>query len=200
MKIGSSLFDSLSQAVTSAAQVVTEYQAKVNYRLEGIGRTFDDEYKLIRHSIGISGVIKQEEVIKKIGEAVDQGIAYNVEQRAFLSMVSENIQSTFDAFNSNLTRIIRIQQADSTIARLGMSKAINDLLTNMFKDSSYMDTVYQTVSENLFEMTSTMSREESVNTEYVIQKWLGGLYSLGASSNAISAISQGLGYLGSGNV
>ena len=81
-----------------------------------------------------------------------------------------------------------------------MEKALNDLLTNMYKDSSYLNDMYDSVSASVFELSALATREGGAETEFIIQKWLGSLYSLGASSNAINAIAQGLGYLGSGNV
>lgn len=190
----------LESVVDNASNLVTSWQTKMTYRLEGSSLTGQSIFSDVQRAVGVSGLVQQQKVIEKIGQAIDQGIAYNVEQRAFLATVSENIQSTFNAFDSNLMKIIRIQQADSTIARMGMEKALNDILTNMYKDSSYLNDMYDSVSSALFEMTASQGREQAVETEYVVQKWLGSLYSLGASSNAIQQIATGLGYLGSGNV
>ena len=74
------------------------------------------------------------------------------------------------------------------------------MLTAYYKDSSYLTDLYDSVSGSLMELTANQTREQAVETEYVIQKWLGSLYSVGASSNAIQQIATGLGYLGSGNV
>lgn len=195
----SAMAKQLDETVKNVAGLYTTYNARVNYRLNQLGK-FEEEVKLVNDTVGYSGAVTQQKVIEKIGEAVDKGIAYNVEQRAFLSTVSENIQSTFDAFNSNLTRIIRIQQQDSTVARLGLEKSLNDLLNFYYQDTSYLNDAFDNVSSAIFEMQAMQSRNEAVETEFVIQKWLGSLYSLGASSNAVQQIATGLGYLGSGNV
>jgi len=103
------LSKSLDDAVSNAVNLVTTYQQKINYRLEVIeDKSFKDIQKKVSQMVGNTGVVQQQKVIEKIGSIVDQGIAYNVEQRAFLSTIAENIQGTFDAFNSNLTRMIRI--------------------------------------------------------------------------------------------
>ena len=81
-----------------------------------------------------------------------------------------------------------------------MEKTLNDMLNTYYKDSSYLNDLYDSVSAALFEMTGTQGAKQSVSTEYVVQKWLGSLYSVGASGNAIQQIAQGIGYLGSGNV
>lgn len=196
----------LDDTVDNAVKLVSEYQQKINYRLEMVSKeyekdgAFDYIRKNIRKLVGNTGVVTQQKVIEAIGKAVDTGIAYNVEQRAFLSTIAENIQGTFDTFDANLLRIVRIQQADSTAQRLGMEKALNDMLNSYYKDTTYLKDVFDNVSSAIFEMTANQSREQAVETEFVVQKWLGSLYSLGASSNAVQQIATGLGYLGSGNV
>lgn len=196
----------LDDTVSNAVKLVSTYQQKINYRLEMVSEAyakdgaFDYMRKSVQKLVGNTGVVTQQKVIEKIGEAVDKGIAYNVEQRAFLSTIAEQIQGTFDTFDANLLRIVRIQQADSTAQRLGMEKALNDMLNSYYKDTTYLKDVYDNVSSAIFEMTSGQSREQAVETEFVVQKWLGSLYSLGASSNAVQQIATGLGYLGSGNV
>ena len=147
----SAMAKQLDETVKNVAGLYTTYNARVNYRLNQLGK-FEEEVKLVNDTVGYSGAVTQQKVIEKIGEAVDKGIAYNVEQRAFLSTVSENIQSTFDAFNSNLTRIIRIQQQDSTVARLGLEKSLNDLLNFYYQDTSYLNDAFDNVSSAIFEM------------------------------------------------
>ena len=44
---------------------------------------------------------------------VGKGIAFNVEQRAFLDTISEKIATTFEATDASLLKLVRIQQADS---------------------------------------------------------------------------------------
>jgi hypothetical protein len=74
------------------------------------------------------------------------------------------------------------------------------MFNQYFSDSSYLQTAYDNVASALFEMSAMQSRNQAVETEFIIQKWLGSLYSLGASDNIVQQIATGLGYLGSGNV
>ena len=202
----SNMSKSLDQTVDNAVKLISDYQQKINYRLETVSDAyskdgaFDYMRKNVQKLVGNTGVVTQQKVIEAIGKAVDTGIAYNVEQRAFLSTIAENIQGTFETFDANLLRIVRIQQADSTAQRLGMEKALNDMLNSYYKDTTYLKDVFDNVSSSIFEMTANQTREQAVETEFVVQKWLGSLYSLGASSNAVQQIATGLGYLGSGNV
>lgn len=200
------LLTSLKDLFNSTIETYGNYQAKINTRLQGSGKTWEGRGSdkgieaTIKDAIGVTPYVKLQSVMDNVVTATENGIAYNVEQRAFLQTVSENIASTFNAFDSNLLRLIRLQQADSTAARLGTEAALTDLYNSLYKDSSYLNDEYDTVSANLIEATSQMSDDAAVSFEYVVQKWLGSLYSVGASDSAISKISQALGYLGSGNV
>ena len=119
---------------------------------------------------------------------IESGIMYNVEQRAFLQSVSENIARTFDAANGTLVQLIRIQQADTTAARLGMEASITKFLNANYSDSSYMNNEYKTVMSNLMGVSAFMSSRDAVEFEYNVQKWLGSLGSLGVSGGTLSTI------------
>lgn len=191
--------------VNEAIQDVTSHRTRVMTRLQGVDNGKEYDYAglmdVVSKNLAVSPYVTQKAFMQKLDEAVDKGIAYNVEQRAFLSTMSEKIATTFDAFDSNLMRIIKLQQADSTAARLGMEAALTKTLNGVFKDSSYLtDEVYKNVRSTLVETESTMTREMSTEFEYVVQKWMGALYSLGASNELINQVAQGLNYIGTGNV
>ena len=97
-------------------------------------------------------------------------------------------------------RIIRLQQSDSTAARLGLEADLTQLFNSYFSDTSYLSDAFDTVSANLTEAVAQMGAEEGVAFEYQVQKWLGSLYSVGFSDSAIGNIATALGQLGSGDV
>lgn len=199
--VANNLINGLKQMFDNTIQTYGTYQAKINTRLQGSGGAWGGIESTLKSNIGMfNPYIKLQSVMDNVVKATEAGIANNIEQRAFLATVSENIASTFDAFDSNLLRVIRVQQADSTAARLGMEAGLTNFLNSYFSDNSYLSNAFDTVSQNLFEATSQLSAEEAVGVEYQIQKWLGSLYSVGFSDTAISKISQALGYLGSGNI
>ena len=152
------------------------------------------------NNLAASPFVKQQDYLNNLDKAVAAGIAYNVEQRTFLATISESISDTFDAFNSELLRLIKLQQSDSTAARLGMEAAIQRGLNNAFSDSSYMTSQYQNVSGALLGAESLMSRNEAVEFEYMVQKWLGALYSLGLSDSSVNMIASAINALGTGDV
>lgn len=213
--IANNIINGLKAMFDSTIQTYGEYQTKVNARLQGSGNSWQGNGVLgaltvgaysggiesrIKNAIGVNPYVKLQKVMDNVVKATEAGIAYNIEQRSFLQSLSESIATTFDAFNSNLTRVIRLQQADSTAARLGLEAGLTSFFNEMYQDTAYLTDSFDVVSQNLIEATSQLTAEQAVELEYVAQKWLGSLYSVGFSSDAVNKISQALGYLGSGNV
>lgn len=200
------LSDSLNKAVDEAITTVGQYKSVIDARLQGASAFSDlvGPYEMIalqlKASLAASPFVKQKEVIQKITEAIDKGIAYNVEQRAFLQTVSDKIVKTFDAFDSNLMRLIRLQQADTTSARMGMEARLLQFFNSTFSDNSYLTEGYDQVSQALVDANAQMTRDMSISFEFNVQKWLGSLASLGFGTDTIQTIAQGINYLGSGNV
>ncbi len=179
------------------------HRRKIMARLQGVGGgeyDYDALLNLVSNNLAASPFVKQQDYLNNLDKAVAAGIAYNVEQRTFLATISESISDTFDAFNSELLRLIKLQQSDSTAARLGMEAAIQRGLNDAFSDSSYMTSQYQNVSGTLLGAESLMSRNEAVEFEYMVQKWLGALYSLGLSDSSVNMIASAINALGTGDV
>lgn len=186
--------------VDSAMDSYTKYVTAISTRIQGSGLSFKGLSETVRRNIGFSPYVSQQKVMDNMANLIESGIMYNVEQRAFLQSVSENIARTFDAANGTLVQLIRIQQADTTAARLGMEASITKFLNANYSDSSYMNNEYKTVMSNLMGVSAFMSSRDAVEFEYNVQKWLGSLGSLGVSGGTLSTIAQGLNYLGTGNV
>lgn len=195
-----SAINAAGESINKTASVYVELQRGVNARMQGTEKTFAKMTNSLTGAIGTSPFVKQEVVLTNLKNAIDEGIAYNVEQRAFLQSVSENIASTFNAFDSNLTRLIKLQQADITASRLGSEAYLTNFLNRMFEDTSYLNQQYDNVTGALLEASATMSRDGATEFEFVVQKWLGSLSSVGLSDTAVQSLATAIGYLGSGNV
>ena len=195
-----SFVNGIKELLSSYIQDYSSYQGKVNARLQGSGSGWNDINNRLNNSVGATPYVKLSKLLENVSAAVEAGIAYNVEQRAFLQTVSDNIATTFDAFNANLLRIVRLQQNDSTAARMGLEASLTNLFNTYFSDTSYLSDSFDSVSASLTEAIAQMGTEEGVAFEYAVQKWLGSLYSVGMSSNAVSSIATALGQLGSGDV
>ena len=131
---------------------------------------------------------------------VSQGIAFNVEQRAALDVMKDKIATTFDAANGTLLRLVRIQEQDTTAGRLGMESALTAFLNNMYQTTEYMEGIAKTVKGNLEEAMSLMTGENALSFEYQVQKWLGSMYSVGMSQEAVQGLGGVLGKLASGQL
>lgn len=188
------------KAFDEASNILNEYQGAIDARMQGSDKTFKEMSGLISSNLSVSPFVKTTKVLEKLKEATEKGISYNVEQRAFLASLTDRIATTFDAFDSNLLRIIRLQQADSTASRLGMEASLTKLFNNMFQDTSYLSDVADSISGAIVDAQSQLDYKASAEFEYVIQKWLGALSSLGMSSESLTQIATGLNYIATGDV
>ncbi len=201
------LSKSISAAVSSTLNqldsIIDKYisfQKGVNARLQGSGRTFSSAETLLSTAVGIQPYVKTESMISKLSDLVNTGVAYNLEMRAFLGTVSENIATTFNIANASLLRIVRLQQEDSSAARLGVEASLTRYFNGMFQNTEYLSSTYDIVQGALLEASSLMNRNDAIEFEYQVQKWLGSLYSVGMSDSTVQGLATALGYLGSGNV
>lgn len=197
--ISTALSSTLNQ-LNSVIDKYVSFQTGVNARLQGSGRTFTTAETLLTTAVGIQPYVKTESMISKLSDLVDTGVAYNLEMRAFLGTVSENIASTFNIANASLLRIVRLQQQDSSAARLGVEASLTRFLNGMYQNTEYLSNAYDNVQSALLEASSTMTSDEAIQFEYQVQKWLGSLYSVGMSDTTVTGLAQALGYLGSGNI
>lgn len=191
------LGEKLDNAIDSAMDTYSRYQGSINARLVGSEKTFKS---MMDGNAKSSPFYKTSDYINNLNDLVSQGIAYNVEQRAFIQTMKDKIVTTFDATNGTLLRLIKLQNSDSTAARMGMEAMLTEYLNNMYMNTEYLSNQYDNVSGALVEAESLLGTQASAELEYVVQKWLGSLSSVGLSDSAVSSIAQSLGYLGSGNV
>ena len=192
--------ENIGQSVDKAMENISKYMPKMDARLQGTGKDYAALSAMVRQNLAVSPFVKQTEVLESLSKLVSAGIVRNLEQRAFLDSVSDKISETFNALNSTLTRLVRLQQYDTTAARLGMREGLTEFFNTQFMDSSYLNDMYDTVSGAIIEANSLLSRDESVAFEYAVQKWLGSLYALGVSQEAVGNIAQGLSYISTGNI
>ena len=200
----------LNNAVNSAISTFASYQQKVNVRLQGInsdinvwGSAFDLSGKSIQgqlRKVAMSPFLKTEDLYNNLVTLVEEGIASNVAQRAFLQTIKDNVAKTFDANDASLRRIIRLQQYDSTAARLGMEAYLTKFMNALVENTEYLTSSFDTVTASLLEASSLLEAKASTEFEYTVQKWLGTLTGVGLSDTTAQNIAQAIGYLGSGNI
>lgn len=200
-------FEALGNAIADFSKTIDQkidamyaYQAEVDARLDGTSMKYSRTMSKIASNIGLSMVVSQEEFISNFKKLVDAGISYNLESRTLLETVGNKVINTFNALEPTLLRIVRLQQADSTAARMGMESSLNKMFNSYFSDTSYLTDAADSVTSAIFDASAQLSKDMSLSFEATVHKWLGSLYSVGVSSEALNKIAQGLNYLGTGNV
>lgn len=193
--------DKLYSSIGTSAKEYNQYIDRIQVRLLGANETFSSITNKLDSVFGASPIFSMKSVLEKVAVAVEKGINFNVESRVAMQVLSEKVAATFDAFDASLLRLIKIQQEDTTKARLGMENTLTTFLNRQFQDSSYLtDRISSTVTANLLEATSMYNAEKSMSLEFSVQKWLGSFYSLGVSSGLIQSISSAIGNLASGDI
>lgn len=196
-------------AINDAISSYAKYQAGINGRLQGVS-SFSSAVKTLS-SVAFSPLLSAEDLYSNLADLVGQGIVTNVEQRAMFETVKEGIAGTFDVTSDSLKRLIRVQQNDSTAARLGMEAYLTEFLNVYVQNTEYLQSTFDTVSSSLLEASATMTLRDRLDNkssaaanaaelEFVVQKWLGSLAGVGLSDAAATSIAESIGQLGSGNV
>lgn len=196
----SGLFDKIK----NSGKEYADYVERLEVGLIGSTKNYDSVSSKLDKVFSMNVFFSMNDAIESTAKMVEKGIAYNVELRSALDVMSDKIAATFDAFDSTLLRLIKIQQADSTQARLGMESLLTYYLNENFQNTEYLHGLSDQVSSAIIEAMSAYSGENrtamAAEFEYSIQKWLGSFSSAGVSDSTITALAQGLGYLGSGDV
>lgn len=194
-----SLEKAFDNGVNRAMSTYAQYQAGINARLQASGKSMSSLEKSMS-KVAYSPLLKSETLYQNLSTLIQDGIVSNVEQRAFLMTIKDNIATTFDANNSAIKRIIRLQQQDSTASRLGLEAFLTRYMNQMVQNTEYLTTSFDNVQSALLEASSLMNMSGANEFEFQVQKWLGAMSGLGLSESTSSSLAQALGYLGSGNI
>lgn len=200
--VGKAIKDAANQ-INSAIEAYSKAQISVNARLQG--STVGSFSKVTKElsEVAFSPLIKTEDLYENVKSLVQSGVAQNVSQRAFFQTVKSGIAETFDATESYMKRIIRIQQNDSTAARLGMEAYLTRWLNAYVENTEYLTTTFDSVANSLLEASAVIGAGgkagASLEFEAVVQNWLGAMTGVGFSESSAQAIADALGQLGSGN-
>ena len=193
----------LNQSFTESANFQSQYLGKVDARLQseeeqtGFFKQLTDD---VQKQVGASRFVSQKEVLENVARLTEQGVAYNIEQRALLASLSDKMVTTFDVLDVTLQRLIRVQQADLTMSQLGSEAKLTKFLNSQFEDTSFLNQMYDNVLAALTDSISSMDKNNATAFSYAVEKWLGSLYSVGLSDSAISSIATGINALASGNI
>lgn len=206
MVIAINAISDIAKQLDNTIDKIASYKGPIDTRLQGsnnktsLGSYWDQLVKDMMSVGAVTPFFKQEDFAKNIETLVNRGISFDLKQRAFLMTIQEKIATTFDVADGTLLRLIRIQQEDSTAGRLGMESALNSFLNEMYETSEYLSDVAGSVRNSLQEMEALMGGAEATEVEYQVQKWMGSLYSVGMSQEAVQSIASALGQIAAGQV
>ena len=181
---------------SAKSEIDTRLQGSKNWNIAG--SYWELMSKDIVRNVGMNPLVKQADVVDNLKTLVGKGIAFNVEQRAFIDTISDKIANTFNAADGALLKLVRIQQADTTAARLGMESALTAFLNNMYETTEYMTDAADAIRASIYEASALMGAAESTAFEYQVQKWMGSLYSAGFSNT--EGLAGALGKLAAGDI
>lgn len=190
----------MGNEVNSLISTFSSYQSAINTRLDGTGENFNKLRRGIVGKLGSSPFVKTQKVLDSLQSLVAEGISFNLEQRTFLASLSDKIATTFEIANESLLKIVKLQQADSSAARLGMEASLNKFLNENFQNTEYLNKNFDSVTTALLDASAQMTTQQAVEFEYIVQKWLGAMSSVGLSDNTVSGIAQAIGWLGTGDI
>lgn len=198
--LGNSIQKAAQKSVDEALSVYTKYMGSIDARLQGTNTNFAGMMSTIQQRVGVSAFVNQKQLVEAISKLSSEGIAYNLEQRAYLQTLSDRMVTTFNVLDASLTRLIRLQQSDVTAVALGSEATLTQFLNSVFQDTSYLNSLYDSVYGAIIDASSQFNTEDQTRYAYNVQKWLGSLYSTGLSESAVGMIAQGLNALTTGNV
>lgn len=193
----------VGQSISESANFQAQYMGKVDARLQseeeltGFFKQLTDD---VQKQVGANRFVSQKEVLTNIARLTEQGVAYNLEQRALLASLSDKMVTTFDVLDDTLQRLIRIQQADLTMSQLGSEAKLTRFLNSQFEDTSFLNQMYDSVLGALTDSIASMDKNSATSFTYAVEKWLGSLYSVGLSDSAIQTIASGINALATGDV
>ena len=196
----SSSVNNIKSTLEGIMKSFIDSQEAMNYGLIGTGRNLKEITSGIGDALGGTGLVKQENVYKNLSSLINQGILYNVEQRAFLQTIADDLGGVFDVTSGSLTRLINLQRQDLTANRLAIQSSLKEFLNQNYETSQYIKEGFQGVSESLFEAQAIMTSDSAMKLEATVQQWLGSLSSVGMSQQTVNQLAQAIGELGSGNL
>lgn len=204
-EVGSKISSTLSTAGSTITKEIdnrlNEYidkQTSIVAHLTGSNDSLDNVTSALTKLSG-SGLVQQTAVYSNLSNLVKQGIVSNVEQKAFLQTLADDIDATFSASDGTLVRLINLQKEDLSANRLAIEYSLQEFLNQNYETSTYIQDAFQNVSKSLIEMQSLMTSSTAIKTEAVIQSYLGSMFSSGMSDSTISSLASAINALGSGD-
>lgn len=186
--------------VDDAANVLALNVGKINAALEGTGKTYKSALSEAVEGLGINRFVRQTDYLAQIANLTTQGVTFNVEQRALLETIKDKTINSFSSLDANILRLVRLTEADVTANQFGLEVALRNTLNKVFKDSTYLQGIYDSISSAITDAVMISGRSDITQYSSVAQTWMGAMYESGIDSSTVNKFANAINYLGSGNV
>ena len=159
----------LTGSIDKTLKTYLDAQQSMAAHLSGSSTSLSGVLNQLQSTLSTSNIVKQEEVFKNVGSLLKSGITYNVEQRAFLQTLANDIDMVFNAENGTLTQLIRLQNRDLSSNRMAIEYSLQKFLNQNYETSEYIKQAFTGVSEALLTSQSTMTARDAVDFEGTVQ-------------------------------
>lgn len=209
-ELKSNVAKAVDNEISRAIKSYSDYQGKIEARLQGVtsiqAKNFGlatTQFGRITQNLGqiaYSPLLSATDLYANLMDLINQGVVTNIEQRALLMTMKDDIISTFDVDSPVIKKLVRVQQEDSTAARMGMESYLNRFLNEFVDSTEYLTSTFDSVAASLYEASALLGSRDATEFEYIVQKWLGTLTGVGLNEATAQSIAQAIGELGSGNI
>ena len=209
-ELKSNVAKAVDNEISRAIKSYSDYQGKIEARLQGVTSIqaknlglATTQFGRITQNLGqiaYSPLLSATDLYANLMDLINQGVVTNIEQRALLMTMKDDIISTFDVDSPVIKKLVRVQQEDSTAARMGMESYLNRFLNEFVDSTEYLTSTFDSVAASLYEASALLGSRDATEFEYIVQKWLGTLTGVGLNETTAQSIAQAIGELGSGNI
>ena len=199
-KLASSLQSSLSSQLDSTINsYINNYQSMIS-SLVGANKDWESITDNLNNALSANSLVRQENVYKNLTELIKAGISENVEQRAFLETISDDLNLLLDTQTGSLARLIRLQDASIAENRVAIEYSLREFLNQNYQTSEYIKDSYLKVADSISELQAINTTSIASSIESALQTWLGSYYSVGVSDSTISSLASAINSLGTGDL
>ena len=199
-KLASSLQSSLSGQLDSTINsYINNYQSMIS-SLVGANKDWESITDNLNNALSANSLVRQENVYKNLTELIKAGISENVEQRAFLETISDDLNLLLDTQTGSLARLIRLQDASIAENRVAIEYSLREFLNQNYSTSEYIKDSYLKVADSISELQAINTTSIASSIESALQTWLGSYYSVGVSDSTISSLASAINSLGTGDL
>ena len=199
-KLASSLQSSLSGQLDSTINsYINNYQSMIS-SLVGANKDWESITDNLNNALSANSLVRQENVYKNLTELIKAGISENVEQRAFLETISDDLNLLLDTQTGSLARLIRLQDASIAENRVAIEYSLREFLNQNYSTSEYIKDSYLKVADSISELQAISTTSLASSIESALQTWLGSYYSVGVSDSTISNLASAINSLGTGDL